>query len=68
MEDPNFEDFILEGGWDLLLFPGDENKSLECSFCGRRVQSGEQVEWPDKKEGKFKCPDCGEELEIEQLK
>ena len=65
MEGPDFEDFILEGGWDLLLFPDDENKSFKCTFCGRVIQGGEQVEWLSKEEGKFKCPDCGEELEIE---
>lgn len=64
MGQPDFEDFILSGGWD-LLFPDDEDETCECPHCGRVIDGDEKVEWVDKKNKAFKCPDCGEEIELE---
>lgn len=63
MKEPDFWDFMMEGGYD-LLFPDDEENSFKCSFCGRIIQDSERVEWLDKSEKKLKCPECGETLEI----
>lgn len=62
MQDSDFEDFMLDGGFDLLFFD-DEDKEIECSNCCRVIKGNEQVEWVDKNEGIFKCPECGENLE-----
>jgi len=49
---PDFEDFILEGGWELLF--GDD---FECPACGKLIQKSDVVE-----KGKMICPNCGEKL------
>lgn len=64
MEDPNFWDFVLEGGWE-LLFPEDEEGSIECSACGRVIRGNEKVEWTDKKKKTFKCPNCKDLIQAE---
>jgi DNA-directed RNA polymerase subunit RPC12/RpoP len=63
MKDPDFFDFMLEGGYD-LLFPDDEDENYECPHCGRIIEGNEKVEWIDKKNKIFKCPECGEEVKI----
>lgn len=64
MDDPDFLDFMMEGGYVFLLFPDDEAGSFKCSFCGRVIQGNEKVVWIDKNEKKFKCPGCGEKIDI----
>lgn len=63
MSDPDFWDFVMEGGWD-LLFPDDEEGTFDCPFCGQVIQGSQKVQWIDKNEKKFKCPACGQTLEI----
>lgn len=63
MTGPDFEDFMLGGGWD-LLFPDEFEDNYTCPFCGRVIQGREKVEWVDKNLGIFKCPECGEEITI----
>lgn len=50
MQGFNFFDFIMEGGYE-LLFPEEED-------------GDEEVEWVDKKQGIFKCPDCRKRLNV----
>ena len=63
MNDPDFFDFMLEGGYD-LLFPDDEDETFQCPFCNRIINGSQKVEWIDKKNKIFKCPACGDKLEI----
>ena len=63
MPDPDFWDFVMEGGW-ALLFPDDLEESVECFSCKRIIKGNEEVEWVDKKKKAFKCPNCGDVLEI----
>lgn len=63
MENPDFWDFMLEGGYD-LLFPDDEDDTVECESCGRVIKGSEKVEWVDKERRIFKCPECKENIEI----
>lgn len=63
MMNPDFWDFMMEGGYD-LLFPDDNGQTFKCPLCGAVVSGDQKVEWIDKKEGKFKCPECGEEIRI----
>jgi predicted RNA-binding Zn-ribbon protein involved in translation (DUF1610 family) len=58
---PDWWDFVMEGGWD-LLYPDDEDETFECPHCNRIINGSEKVEWVDKKNSVFKCPECGEEL------
>ncbi len=57
MNVPDFFDFVLDGGWD-LLFPEEENRSYECPFCEEVINGNSQVEWVDKEGKIFKCPNC----------
>lgn len=61
MNNPDFEDFMLDGGFDLLF--DDEDGEIQCPYCDRIIKGNEQVEWIDKREGIFKCPECGEQME-----
>ncbi|MBD3245582.1 MAG: hypothetical protein GF333_01045 [Candidatus Omnitrophica bacterium] len=49
------------------LFPKDEEELYKCDFCGRIVEGHEYVEWVDPKRQMFRCPDCGEVLEIRMI-
>ena len=60
MQDPDFEDFVLDGGYDLLF-----NDDIQCPHCNRIIESNEQVEWIDKSKRVFKCPDCGKQIEVD---
>lgn len=60
---PDFWDFMLEGGYD-LLFPDDEDETYECPFCNRVIMGSEKVEWKDKKDRIFLCPECKREIRI----
>ncbi|MDD5085382.1 MAG: hypothetical protein PHE61_04980 [Candidatus Omnitrophica bacterium] len=64
MEDDELFEFESEGGYG-ELFPDEEFKSFECSHCSRVIKGDEEVEWLDKKQGIFRCPECGEQLELE---
>lgn len=58
----DFFDFMI---FYELLFPDDENKTIECENCRRMIKGSEKVEWVDKRRRIFKCPDCNEEIEID---
>jgi DNA-directed RNA polymerase subunit RPC12/RpoP len=62
MQHPDFWDFALEGGWD-LLFPDDEERSYICLYCKKIIKGKEKVEWVEKNKI-FKCPECDKSLEI----
>jgi predicted RNA-binding Zn-ribbon protein involved in translation (DUF1610 family) len=62
MPDDDFFEFMV---FYELLFPDDQDKECECSECGRVIKGSEKVEWLDKKRSIFKCPNCGEEVEVE---
>lgn len=60
-DEPDFFDFMMLYE---LLFPEEEDRTYECPYCKRVIQGNEKVEWIDKKNKIFKCPECGEKLEI----
>lgn len=62
MNNDNFFNFMV---FYELLFPDDEDRTVECDSCGRIIKGSEKVEWINKKGGIFKCPDCGKEIELE---
>jgi predicted RNA-binding Zn-ribbon protein involved in translation (DUF1610 family) len=64
MQEPEFWDFVMEGGYD-LLFPDDEDKEFECPHCQTVIAGSEKVEWIDRKKRVFKCPECEEEISLE---
>lgn len=57
MDDPDFFDFLMEGGDELL------NTEI-CSHCGAVIYLDQEIEWIDKSKKIAKCPKCGEEIEI----
>lgn len=59
MQLPDFWDFMLDGGYD-LLFPDDEDNKYKCPFCLETVNGSDKVEWLNKDHTRFKCPNCGE--------
>lgn len=59
----DFWDFMLEGGYD-LLFPDDEDNTVECENCGRVIKGSEKVEWVDKNKRIFKCLDCKQDIKL----
>ena len=61
-EADEFFDFIV---FYELMFPDDPDKTVECSSCGRVIKGNEEVGWLNKEKTTFKCPGCGEEIEIE---
>lgn len=63
MEDPDFWDFMLEGGYD-LLFPDDKDDTVKCENCGRTIKGSEKVGWVDKEKKIYKCPNCGSKVKI----
>jgi len=58
MSNPDFWDFILEGGDELL-------NSEECPHCGYIFYLDEKIEWFDKQQKVCKCPQCGKEIKFE---
>jgi len=56
---PDFEDYILEGGWDLLFSGG-----YECPECGCVIHESDNIEWINKDNKTFKCPSCQANIEI----
>jgi len=57
MPNPDFWDFIMEGGDELL-------NTQQCPRCGEVIYLDEGIEWIDEKEKIAKCPNCGEEVKI----
>jgi len=60
MPDPDFWDFVLEGGYDLLF---SEEGGVECPSCSQKIQR-EEVEWLDEDEGVFECPGCNTKIKV----
>ena len=58
-EEDDFMDFAAY--WEFFNPLGDEK---ECPNCGRMIKPDEKVQ-VNKEKGVFKCPDCGEEIDIE---
>ena len=57
MPDPDFFDFMMEGGDELLnseLYP----------HCGDVIYLDQAIEWIDKEKRLAKCPRCGKKVEI----
>ena len=52
-----FNDFILEGGDELL------NSEL-CPYCGDVIYLDQKIEWIDEEKKIAKCLKCGGEVEI----
>lgn len=57
MDEPDFLDFIMEGGADLL------NNKL-CPHCGDVIYIDQKIEWIDKEKKIAKCPSCAGEVEV----
>ena len=55
--DPDFFDFMIEGGDELL-------NSEVCPKCGYVFYLDQKLEWIDEAKNICKCPKCGEEVEI----
>lgn len=58
MQDPEFWDFIIEGGDELL-------NTQECPQCGGVIYLDQSIEWIDKENNIAKCPNCGKGVKIE---
>jgi len=61
MPDPDFWDFILEGGYDLLF--SEEEGRVECPSCHHEIQQN-RVEWVDEDEGVLECPGCNTKIKV----
>jgi len=57
MPEPDFWDFMIEGGDELL-------NTQECPHCGEIFYLDENIEWIDEEEKIAECPNCGEEVKI----
>jgi len=57
MPEPDFWDFMIEGGDELL-------NSQECPHCGKVIHLDQDIEWIDEEKRIAKCPNCGEEVKI----
>jgi len=57
MKDPDFFDFMMEGGDELL-------NTEPCPHCGEVVYLDQEIEWIDKSKNIAKCPKCGQEIEL----
>ena len=57
MSNPDFLDFMMEGGDELL-------NSKACSHCGEVIYLDQKIEWIDKKKKLAKCFSCGREVKI----
>ncbi|PIU40788.1 MAG: hypothetical protein COS99_08700 [Candidatus Omnitrophica bacterium CG07_land_8_20_14_0_80_42_15] len=58
MPDPDFFDFMIEGGDDL-------QNSEACPHCGNVIYLDQKIEWIDKDKRIAKCPNCGGEVKID---
>ena len=57
MSDPDFWDFMIEGGDELL------NTEI-CPSCGDVIYLDQNIEWIDKDKRIAKCPNCKAEIKI----
>ena len=57
MDDPDFFDFMIEGGDELL------NSAL-CLKCGDAIYLDQAIEWVDEEKRVCICPHCGEKVKI----
>lgn len=54
---PDFWDFIMEGGDELL-------NTEECPHCGNVIYLDQEIEWLDEAKKIAKCPNCGSKVKI----
>lgn len=57
MDNPDFFDFMTEGGDELL-------NSEECPQCGAVIYLDQKIEWVDEANRIAKCPECAEEVKL----
>lgn len=57
MDDPDFFDFMTEGGDELM-------NSEPCPKCGEPIYLDQAIEWVDEKKGICICPHCGEKVKL----
>ena len=61
MQDFDSFDFLI---FYEVLFPDDEDRTIECPHCNNIIEGSQMVEWVVK--GRiFKCPECGEKIEVD---
>ena len=58
MDKPEFFDFIMEGGDELL-------NTQVCPHCGNVIYLDQRMEWIDEDKRFPKCLKCGGEVKIE---
>lgn len=47
-----------------ILFPDDEDRTVECPSCHYNIKGDTKVGWVNKSARIFKCPKCGEEITV----
>lgn len=57
MFNPEFWDFMIEGGDELL-------NSEVCPHCGAVIYLDQKIEWVDEGKRIAKCQKCGEKIKI----
>lgn len=57
MDNPDFFDFMIEGGDELM-------NTEACPHCGEVIYLDQKIEWVDKDKKTAKCPKCGGEVKI----
>ena len=60
MANPDFWDFMIEGGDELL-------NSEVCPHCGAVIYLDLKIEWVDKDNNICKCSNCGKEFVARKL-
>lgn len=48
-----------------ILFPDDEDRTIECPFCHYIIEGNVKLGWVDKKAQIFKCPKCNKDIKID---
>ncbi len=62
MQDYDLFDFMV---FSEMLFPEDPDRTIECPFCGTKIEGDERVRWLDRDKNTFQCPDCDREIKID---
>lgn len=57
MKDPDFFDFMIEGGDELI-------NNQACIHCGEVIYLDQEIEWINESKRIAKCPRCGEEIKL----
>jgi len=57
MNNPDFFDFMIEGGDELL-------NTESCPHCDDVIYLDQEIEWIDEAKRISKCPGCDEEIRI----